>query len=79
MIDAAQYNEFLKRKIKVAGEIVLDPFMGIGTVPMLAIKQGRRGHGFELAADYFADAVAYCEAAAREIETPTLFDLAPAA
>lgn len=57
------------------GELVFDPFAGIGTVPHQALRLGRRGLGVELSADYFADAVFYCAAAEREMSIPTLFDL----
>lgn len=57
------------------GELVLDPFAGLGTVPMRALKLGRRGRGHELNPGYFADAVGYCLAAERDLTTPTLFDL----
>lgn len=57
------------------GELVWDPFAGLGTVPYRAICKDRRGGGSELAAGYFADAVAYCRAAEREAAVPTLFDL----
>jgi hypothetical protein len=57
------------------GEIVLDPFAGLGTVPMRALKLGRKGWGWELSARYFGDAVYYCETAERKLATPTLFDL----
>ena len=56
------------------GDIVLDPFAGIFTVPRTAIKLGRDGYGIELNADYFRDGVGYCKAAEEEVETPTLFD-----
>jgi hypothetical protein len=56
------------------GEVVLDPFAGIGTVPSRAVKLGRRGAGIELNADYYRDAIGYCERAEREVQTPTLFD-----
>jgi DNA modification methylase len=59
----------------LAGDLVLDPFAGIGTVPYCAIKQKRRGIGIELNAGYFRDGVAHCEAAEREVSVPTLFDL----
>jgi len=58
-----------------AGELVFDPFGGIMTVPYRAIKMGRRGYGCELNAEYFKDGVAYCQAAEREVLSPTLFDL----
>lgn len=59
------------------GETVLDPFGGLGTVPYCAIKLKRQGISIELSPTYFADAAHYCAAAAREMATPTLFDLEP--
>lgn len=56
------------------GDVVLDPFSGIGTVPMTAIKMGRYGYGIELNSDYYRDGLGYMEAAEREIDQPTLFD-----
>ncbi len=53
---------------------VLDPFGGIMTVPMTAVKMKRKGYGIELNPDYFRDGVGYLEAAEQDIETPTLFD-----
>ncbi len=57
------------------GEIVYDPFGGIGSVPYEAIKMGRIGWMCELNTDYFSDAVDYLDTAEREIMSPTLFDL----
>lgn len=56
------------------GDIVFDPFAGIFTVPMVAVKKGRKGYGIELNPDYYRDGVGYCKAAEDEIEAPTLFD-----
>lgn len=56
------------------GDLVLDPFGGLMTVPMMAIKMGRRGYGIELNPDYFRDGVGYLQAAEDEMEEPTLFD-----
>ena len=56
------------------GDLVLDPFGGLMTVPMIAIKMNRRGYGIELSQDYFRDGVGYLQAAEDEMETPTLFD-----
>lgn len=56
-------------------DLVFDPFGGIGTVPLRALKAGRRGLMTELNADYFRDAVGYLDAEEAKIETPTLFDL----
>ena len=56
------------------GDWVLDPFGGLMTVPMQAIKMGRKGYGIELNPDYYRDGVGYLEAAKDEAEMPTLFD-----
>ncbi len=56
------------------GDLILDPFAGIFTVPMTAIKMDRKGYGIELNPDYFRDGVGYCKAAENEMDTPTLFD-----
>jgi DNA modification methylase len=57
------------------GELVFDPFSGLGTVPYRAIKQGRRGLGVELSPRYFLDAATYCAAAEREMSMPDLFSV----
>ena len=57
------------------GELVYDPFGGLMTVPMTAVKMGRRGYGCELNTDYFRDGVGYLKAAENEIGAPTLFDI----
>lgn len=56
------------------GDLVMDPFGGLMTVPMMAVKMKRRGYGIELNQDYFRDGIGYLEAAEQEVETPTLFD-----
>lgn len=56
------------------GDVVYDPFGGLMTVPMSAVKMHRRGYGCELNPDYFRDGVGYLQAAEDEIEAPTLFD-----
>lgn len=56
------------------GEIVLDPFAGLFTVPYMAVKMGRIGWGIELNPDYYAAGLKYMEAAQREKMIPTLFD-----
>jgi DNA modification methylase len=57
------------------GELVLDPFGGLGTVPVRALKAGRHGVAVELNSGYFCDAVTYCEAMERAVGMPSLFDL----
>lgn len=58
------------------GDLVFDPFGGIGTVPYMALKMGRRGMMTELNADYFRDAVGYLKSCEEKMEQPTLFDFA---
>lgn len=57
------------------GEVVLDPFAGLFTVPYMAVKMGRKGYGVELSAEYFADGLEYMDAAEQERSLPTLFDI----
>lgn len=56
------------------GDLVFDPFGGLGTVARQALLQGRRGRTVELNTGYFLDAVKYLEAAERDVTMPTLFD-----
>lgn len=56
------------------GDWVLDPFGGLMTVPMTAVKMDRKGYGIELSTDYFRDGVGYLQEVERDKETPTLFD-----
>ena len=57
------------------GDLVFDPFGGLGMVPLEAMKAGRRGYMCELNPDYFRDAVGYLKAEEEKQEAPTLFDL----
>lgn len=47
-------------------DIVFDPFAGIGSVPYVALKSGRRGLGIELKESYYNQAVLNCENAVKE-------------
>ena len=57
-----------------AGDLIFDPFGGLMTVPLCAIKRGRRGMATELNADYFRDGVGYLKAEETKLSAPTLFD-----
>jgi DNA modification methylase len=57
------------------GDVVFDPFSGLGTVPLRALKLKRRGLGCELNAGYWKDSAWYLRAAEREAAMPTLFDI----
>lgn len=48
------------------GEVVLTPFMGVGSEVYSAVKSGRRGIGAELKPSYFKQAVKNVQAAASE-------------
>lgn len=56
------------------GDLVYDPFGGLMTVPMTAVKMYRKGYGCELNPDYFRDGVGYLQEAENEVDAPTLFD-----
>jgi DNA modification methylase len=58
------------------GDLVGDPFGGLGTVAERAIRLRRRAWTCELASVYFTDLVNYCQAAEQDMMSPTLFDLA---
>ena len=62
------------RRYSNPGDLVYDPFHGLGTVGVRAIKLGRRSGGSELNAGYFADQVRYLQAAERDASMPSLFD-----
>jgi DNA modification methylase len=57
------------------GDVVLEPFMGIGTVPYVAIQRGRRAVGVELNYEYWQWACQYLRDAEIKASAPTLFDL----
>ena len=63
------------QQMSMPGELVFDPFSGLGTVVLRALKFGRRGLGVELNPTYHADAANYLQAAERQSLMPTLFDL----
>ncbi len=66
-------------QFSMAGEVVFDPFAGIGTVPFCAVKLGRHGLGVELNPNYWRDAIWHCQQAEAQRATPSLFDLEEAA
>jgi len=61
------------------GDLIYDPFCGLGTVPMIALKLGRRGRGSELSAGYFLDSVKYLQAEENNKKQISLFDIEKAA
>lgn len=57
------------------GDLVLDPFAGLGTVPYIAVKLGRHGYGIEINDDSYNDSAVYLADIERKVSLPTLFDL----
>lgn len=57
------------------GDVVLSPFMGIGSEGYCAIKKGRRFIGIELKASYFNCAIKNLDAAIAESQALTIFDM----
>ncbi len=62
-------------RFTMPGEVVYDPFMGMGSTAYRALQLGRKAIGAELNPRYFSDSVDYCQAAEDKLSTPTLFDL----
>jgi DNA modification methylase len=56
------------------GDLVLDPFAGLMTVPLMAVRMGRRGYGVELNADYFRDGIGYLRNEESDVYNFSLFD-----
>lgn len=58
------------------GDVVLTPFMGVGSEVYSAVRLGRRGIGIELKPTYFNQAIKNLELVDREIaHEPSLFDV----
>lgn len=57
------------------GELVLDPFGGLGTTGVRALKKGRRAYIIELNETYAKSAGMYLKETEYKNEIPTLFDL----
>lgn len=71
--------ERLVERFSNAGEVVMDPFGGLMTVPYVAVQMGRRGLGVELNPEYFRMGVGYLRAAEAKVTMPSLFDTLAAA
>lgn len=58
------------------GDVVLTPFMGVGSEVYSAVRNRRRGIGFELKDTYFRQAIKNLETVdAESVHEPTLFDM----
>lgn len=56
------------------GDLVLDPFGGLMSVPYVAVKMNRKGYGIELNEEYFEYGCGYMYAIEYKKTVPTLFD-----
>jgi hypothetical protein len=56
------------------GDVVFDPFSGIGSTGVKAIEMGRKYYGTELNSEYFRDSCHYLRNAEVKAMSPTLFD-----
>ncbi|HEU5223465.1 MAG TPA: DNA methyltransferase [Candidatus Lumbricidophila sp.] len=57
------------------GDLVYDPFSGLGSTVLCAVEAGRRGYGSELNPASVADSLVYLRRHDDRAATPTLFDL----
>jgi hypothetical protein len=57
------------------GDLVYDPFAGIGSTMLCAVQAGRRGYGSELNPASVADSLVYLRRHDARASVPTLFDL----
>lgn len=57
------------------GDVVMDPFNGIGSTGFVALRKKRKYVGIELKPEYFSIACKYLSQAETEAERKTLFDL----
>ena len=67
--------ERIIRRFSNPGELVLDPFAGLMTVPYMAVKMGRRGYGIELNRESWKDGCRYLKDIEAEVAAPTLFEV----
>ncbi len=57
------------------GDLVLDPFGGLGTVAYVALQEKRRARLHELNADYYRISVQYMQELEQVVHAPTMFNL----
>lgn len=70
--------EVIERAIELwtnPSDVVFDPFDGIGSTGYVALKMGRRHLGIELKESYYKQAVSNFQAAEREAEEISMFEL----
>lgn len=69
--------EVIRRGIELwtnPNDVVFDPFMGIGSTQYIALKNNRKGLGFELKKSYYSQAVLNCKNAVKQKKQRTIFE-----
>jgi DNA modification methylase len=66
--------ERLIKRYSNEGELILDPFGGLGSTALQAIKMKRRGYSIELNPGYWKDSCRYLSLEEKKSKIPTLFD-----
>lgn len=67
--------ERLINRFSNKGDVVLDPFGGLMSVPHEALRMGRKAIGIELNTEYYKDGLFYVRSIHEKISAPTLFDI----
>jgi len=65
----------LVNRYSMPGELVCDPFGGLGTTAIRALKLGRKAITIELNPEYFSDSLYYIKSQIYKMNIPTLFDI----
>lgn len=65
----------LINRYSMKGELVCDPFGGLGTTAIRAMKLGRKAISIELNPEYFSDSLYYMKSTIYKMNVPTLFDI----
>lgn len=65
----------LINRYSMKGDVVCDPFNGLGTTSIRALKAGRKAIGMELNPEYFSDSLYYIKSLIYKMNVPTLFDI----
>lgn len=65
----------LINRYSMKGDVVCDPFNGLGTTSIRSLKAGRKAIGMELNPEYFSDSLYYIKSLIYKMNVPTLFDM----
>jgi hypothetical protein len=57
------------------GDVIMDPFGGLMSVPYRAMNMNRKSIGIELNTEYYKDGIFYIKSMHNQVNMPTLFDV----